>query len=63
MQRITRQPDLCPGRPTIRGLHILVTTLIAGRADDDRLGEFPAEDRHPERDDVAADRAFAEASE
>jgi uncharacterized protein (DUF433 family) len=42
MQRITRHPDLCPGRPTIRGLRVLVTTLIKARIDVDRQDDLTA---------------------
>jgi len=44
--RITVQPDLCNGRPTIRGLRIAVETVLgflsAGDSREEILAQYPA---------------------
>jgi uncharacterized protein (DUF433 family) len=58
-QRITTDPDVCNGRPTIRSLRITVATVLdllaAGDAADDILAAFPL----LEPDDIRASLAFA----
>jgi len=44
--RITLNPDLCNGRPTIRGLRITVETVLgflsAGESTDEILRQYPS---------------------
>lgn len=57
--RITVHPDLCNGRPTIRGLRITVETIIgllsAGESPDQILRQYPS----LERADIDACITFA----
>ncbi|MEL7340078.1 MAG: DUF433 domain-containing protein [Bacteroidota bacterium] len=57
--RITILPDVCEGKPTIRGFRLTVKTLLehlsAGDSIDDLLEAYP----FLEREDVLAALAFA----
>jgi uncharacterized protein (DUF433 family) len=57
--RITVAPDVCNGKPTIRGTRITVETVLdylsAGDSAEDILKEYPA----LESEDIAASLAFA----
>ena len=57
--RITVDPDVCNGKPTIRGKRITVQTVIeflaSGDSIDDILDQYPT----LERDDVYASLRFA----
>ena len=57
--RITVDPDVCNGRPTIRGLRITVETVLgylsAGDSVDEILEQYPM----LELDDIRACLAFA----
>ena len=59
MERITIQPDVCHGKPVIRGLRYPVESVLeylaAGDTFEDILGEFP----DLERDDLRACLEFA----
>ena len=61
LDRITIDPDVCNGKPVVRGLRITVETIL----DYLSAGESPEEilRQHPmlERDDVTACLAFASA--
>lgn len=57
--RITIDPNLCNGRPTIRGMRITVATILdflaAGDTVEDMLDEYPL----LEREDILACIRFA----
>ena len=57
--RITVNPDLCNGRPTVRGLRITVETVLgflsAGDSPDEILHQYPS----LERSDIDACIRFA----
>ena len=57
--RITINPDICNGQPTVRGLRITVQTILefvfAGDSDDDILDDFA----FLEKEDLNACRQFA----
>ena len=57
--RITIDPDLCNGRPTIRGMRITVATILdflaAGDTMEDMLDEYPS----LVREDILACMHFA----
>lgn len=57
--RITIDPDICNGRPTIRGMRITAETVLdflaAGESIDDILRQYPM----LERDDIYACLSFA----
>lgn len=59
MDRITVNPDLCGGRPCVRGMRIRVSDVLdllaAGLSADDVVVELP----DLERDDIAACLRFA----
>lgn len=59
LSRITLIPDLCNGRPTIRGMRITVETLlaflIAGDSVEDILTAYP----FLEKEDIQASVAYA----
>ena len=59
MERITIQPDVCHGKPVIRGLRYPVESVLeylaAGDSLDDVLAEFP----DLEREDLLACLEFA----
>ncbi len=59
MDRITVNPDLCGGRPCVRGMRIRVSDVLdllaAGLSVDDVVVELP----DLERDDIAACLRFA----
>lgn len=57
--RITLNPDVCNGQPTIRGMRITVQSILeylsAGDSESDILSEFPALDA----EDIRACLQFA----
>lgn len=57
--RITMNPEVCTGKPCIRGMRFPVTTLLAylagGMSHEDLLTEFP----FLEKDDILEALAFA----
>lgn len=57
--RITIDPDICNGRPTIRGMRITAETVLdflaVGESVDEILRQYPM----LERDDISACLAFA----
>ena len=57
--RITVDPDICNGKPVIRGMRITAATILeflaAGDSADDILRQYPM----LEREDIAACLAFA----
>lgn len=57
--RITIDPDLCNGKPTIRGLRITVQTILeflgAGESENEILKQYPS----LEKDDLTACIKFA----
>ncbi len=59
IDRITIIPDVCNGRPTVRGLRITVATILgylaAGESVDEILHQHPM----LEREDIAACLEFA----
>lgn len=59
VERITIDPNICHGKPCIRGLRYPVETIIellsAGMSIDDLLGDYP----DLEREDILAALAFA----
>jgi uncharacterized protein (DUF433 family) len=59
MERITINPEICNGRPTIRGLRITVQTvlefLFAGETKESIIGQFPV----LEVEDIEACQKFA----
>ena len=59
MQRITRHPDLCHGRPTTRGLRVTVADVLelvaSGMSREDILADYP----YPQREDITACLEFA----
>jgi uncharacterized protein (DUF433 family) len=59
MKRITADPQICGGRPCIRGIRIRVTDILsmlaAGATQDEILADYP----YLERADIAAALEFA----
>lgn len=59
MERITFDPEVCGGRPTIRGMRMRVSDILellaAGVSEAEILGDFP----DLESDDIRAALAFA----
>jgi len=59
MERITIDPAICNGKPTIRGMHITVKTILeyiaAGETFDNILTAYPS----LEREDITACLEFA----
>jgi len=59
LDRITINPDVCGGRPCIRGLRIRVADLLnllaSGASQDEILGDYP----YLEREDISAALEFA----
>jgi len=57
--RITIDPDLCNGKPTIRGKRITVQTIVeflsAGESEEEILNQYPS----LEKDDINACLTFA----
>jgi len=57
--RITIDPDLCNGKPTIRGKRITVQTIVeflsAGESEDEILNQYPS----LEKQDIQACLSFA----
>jgi uncharacterized protein (DUF433 family) len=62
LPRITTIPDLCNGRPTVRGLRITVATVLgyleAGESIEEILRQHPMR----EREDIDACLAYARAT-
>ena len=59
LQRITIHPDICHGKPTIRGLRYPVETLLEYLAGGDSFDEVLAEFPDLEREDLQACIQFA----
>jgi uncharacterized protein (DUF433 family) len=61
LRRITIDPEVCNGKPTIRGKRITVQTILeflgAGEDREEILRQYPS----LEQADIDASRAFAEA--
>lgn len=59
ISRITINPDICNGKPTIRGKRITVQTILeflaAGNSNDEILSQYP----NLENDDIKACLEFA----
>ncbi|MGG7036630.1 MAG: DUF433 domain-containing protein [Flavobacterium sp.] len=59
LERITINPDICNGKPTIRGMRITVETILqylsAGDSTDEILEAYP----FLEKEDIQAAVAFA----
>ena len=59
VRRITTDPDICNGRPIVRGTRVTVETILgylgAGDSADDILQQYP----QLTRDDISACLAFA----
>lgn len=59
LERITIDDELCNGKPTIRGLRIIVQTVIeflsAGTSEEEILYQYPL----LEKEDIAACKQFA----
>ena len=59
LERITRNPDICNGKPIIRGMRITVETILqylaAGDTNEDIIEAYP----FLEREDILACIAFA----
>jgi uncharacterized protein (DUF433 family) len=57
--RITSDPEVCNGHPTVRGMRITVATILgyleAGETIDEIIRQHPP----PDRDDIAACLVFA----
>ena len=58
-ERITSDPDLCNGKPTIRGMRISVQTVLeflgAGETETEILNQYPS----LQKEDIAACIKFA----
>ena len=52
--RITIDPDICHGKPTIRGLRYPVEMIPEPLSSDMTIEEIPADYEDPERDDILA---------
>ena len=59
IERITIIPDLCNGKPTIRGLRITVATVLGYLAAGEEIEEILRQHPMLEREDIAACLAFA----
>lgn len=59
LDRITIIPDVCNGKPTIRGLRITVETVLGFLAAGDSAEEILAAYPFLEREDIAACLRFA----
>ena len=59
VDRITVLPDVCNGRPTVRGLRITVATVLGYLAAGETIDEVLRQHPMLERDDVAACLEFA----
>jgi uncharacterized protein (DUF433 family) len=57
--RITIDPDICHGKPTIRGLRYPVETLLELLSSGMTIDEILADYEDLERDDILAALAFA----
>ena len=59
MERVVIDPDICNGRPTVRGTRVTVATVLeflgAGDTVDDLLAEYPS----LTREDVQASLQYA----
>lgn len=59
LERITRNPDICNGKPIVRGMRITVETILqylaAGDTTDDIVQAYP----FLEKEDIQACIAFA----
>lgn len=59
VDRITVLPDVCNGRPTVRGLRITVATVLGYLAAGETIEEVLRQHPMLQRDDVAACLEFA----
>jgi uncharacterized protein (DUF433 family) len=59
LDRITILPDVCNGRPTVRGLRITVATILGYLAAGETVDEILHQHPMLEREDIAACLAFA----
>lgn len=59
LDRITIIPDVCNGRPTVRGLRITVATTLGYLATGESIDEILHQHPMLERDDISACLAFA----
>jgi uncharacterized protein (DUF433 family) len=59
LDRITRDPDICHGKPTIRNMRYLVTGMLDYLAGGDTIDELLDEFEDLEREDLLACIAYA----
>lgn len=59
LSRITRKPDICHGKPTIRGLRYPVDTMLDLLASDMSIDEILADYPDLEREDLLACLEYA----
>lgn len=59
LERITINPDLCNGKPTIRGMRITVETILQYLSAGDTIDEIIAAYPFLEKEDIQAAIAFA----
>lgn len=59
LERITINPDLCNGKPTIRGMRITVETILQYLSAGDSIDEIIAAYPFLEKEDIQAAIAFA----
>lgn len=62
LNRITIDPEVCHGKPTIRGLRYPVDSVLEYLAAGDSIEDVLAEFKDLERDDILACFAYASAS-
>ena len=62
LERITIQPDICHGKPVVRGLRYTVESLLEYLAAGDSFEEILAEFPDLEREDLLACLEFAASS-
>jgi uncharacterized protein (DUF433 family) len=59
LERITINPDLCNGKPTIRGMRITVETILQYLSAGDSIDKIIAAYPFLEKEDIQAAIAFA----
>ncbi|WP_396167983.1 DUF433 domain-containing protein [Flavobacterium sp.] len=59
LERITINPDLCNGKPTIRGMRITVETILQYLSAGDTIDEIITAYPFLEKEDIQAAIAFA----
>jgi len=62
IERITIDPEVCHGKPTIRGLRYPVDSILEYLADGDSIEDILQEFNDLEREDILACFAYASAS-